>query len=537
MNMDILPLLEDVEHARVDEVIWGHRIREDQTAWLLVLEMFNVAQACLESEAKDPLADVGKANAPLARPCLRIRFRNLLFRLNQKAAELAARVQAKNVSSEMAWKEWLAHTKDEYEGPGAADYSPLQNRFHDFVQFERGVDLVRSTAVNGLDGSKGIYNRFIFPMAAEALYWEVGVRADGGEKRLDHTANTFTRAGTLLHIMLARSKAADSLRASFTIFLDRDSQARRLLRMLQIDEIEDTRKGVKTYLPYASHRRFDLLGEDYVSVLTLQAPDNDKLTWLVPLSALHISLYHAEVASERFLGGKAPLPMICEIVAPRRTVVRQLSVESLTENSDLARRAVDMFLSNTFSSEEWGGLVGASELPLSERLEKACEFLRATFRVPDRILEEHVGRGQVEVLRDEVTKYFRDRHAKEFSRVHFTYGREAGLVSKRATNRYRYAPTDQLLQSLVLANVVHECPLEQFLDRLFTRYGIIIGPRQQTVLEEAKYRELAETVSGQAFRRNQRRFEARLKSMGMLRRLSDSQAYVLNPLQPREQSR
>lgn len=529
-----LPFLEDVDHARVDEVIWGHRLREDQTAWLLVLEMLNVAQACLDSDVNDPLADMGRIDAPNARPRLRMRFRNLLFRLNQKAAELAEAVQLRSISSDKAWDIWLDHTKEYYEGPGIADYSVLRSRFDDFIQFERGIDLVRSTAISGQGGGKGIYNRFIFPIAPEALYWETGLKSDGGTKRADPTANTFTRAGTLLHIMLSRSANAPVLRECLKCFLERDSQARRLVRHLQIDEPDDSRTPPKTYLPYSSHTRFDRLGEDFFRILTLKAPDNDKLQWLVPLSALHLSLYHAEVALNLVKSDELTLPMICEIVAPRKTVVRQLSIESLTENADLARRAVDSYLNSSFNLKDWTAIVDDKEATPVELVAKARDFIHKTLKAPKRIYDDHVLSSGVDGLKDEVIRFFKDRHAREFSRVHVTYGREAGLISKRATNRYRYAPTDQLLQSLVLANVAHETSLEDFLDTLFLRYGIIVGPRQQNLLDQAGYAELGKIISGQSFRHNQSRLEARLKSMGMLRRLSDSQAYVINPLQPRE---
>ena len=531
MQRSILPFLDDVKHSAVDEAIWGHRLRQDQTGWLLVLEMLNVTQACLTSGAKDPLADMGKATAPDAQPVLRVRFRNLLFLLNQKAAELAANVEHKLISSDDAWQQWLAYAKEEYDGPDSADYSVLRDRFDDFLQFERAIDLTRSTAISGLDDAKGIYNRFIFPMAPEALYWETGIKTVAGERQLDSTFNTFTRAGTLLHIMLARSKSAPKLRDLFTKFLTRESQARRLVQLLQVDE-NDSRKAPKTYLPYESHQRFDLLGEDFVNILGLKCPDNDKLNWLVPLSALHLSLYHAEIAHEKILGRSLPLPIVCEIVAQNKTVVRQLSLDSLDENSDLARKAIDTFLKRVFEAPEWLTIVSA-DVPTDEKLDKAAAYIKETLRPPDKEVDDPKATGQLDVLQSEIIKYFRERHGREFSRVHFKYGQEAGLVSKRKTNRYRYAPTDQLLQSLVLANVPDESPFEDFLDRLFSRYGIIIGPRQQSAVRNAGYHDVAEAISGQAFRHNQVRLEARLKSMGMLRRLSDSQAYVLNPLQPR----
>lgn len=530
-----LPILDDVAPALVDEVIWGHRLRHSQTAWLLLLEMLNIAQACLEIDPANPLPDMGIAGAPAVKPKYRTRFRNLLFSLNQKAAELAAAVQCNRVSSDGAWDEWLKYAKDEYDAPDGADYSPLRHRFEDFIQFERAIDLVRSTSINGADGKKGVYSKFIFPMAPEALYWEMGVKGSAGDRTIDPTRNSFSRGGTLLHIMLARSASALPLRQELSAFLARDSQARSLIQQLQIEEPEKHhRDGAVTYLPYETHPRFDLLGEDFVKVLRLNAPENDKLLWLVTLGALHLSIYHAEIALVEYLNGEAPLDMICEIVAPKKTVIRQQSIDSLSCNSDLARRAIDSLLSEAFTDPDWQDILTDAECPLPERLDRACNFIVKKLRMPRKDIEEHKDEGDVAKLGDYATEYFRARHTTDFARVHVNYGREAGLVSKRATNRNRYAPTDQLLQSIVLANVKHETPMEEFLVIIYERYGIVVGPRQQAALIRAGKHGLAKDVTGAAFQRNEVRLEARLRSMGMLRRLSDSQAYVLNPLQPLE---
>jgi hypothetical protein len=227
-----------------------------------------------------------------------------------------------------------------------------------------------------------------------------------------------------------------------------------------------------------------------------------------------------------------PVPLICEIVAPKKTVVRQISFDSLDNNIDLARKAVDRFLNNVFNSAEWTQITASTELSPEEKMEKAITFIKQSLGTGDSAMKESKDSGQIDVLQKEIMRFYRERHARDFSRVHVRYGQEAGLVSKRGTNRFRYAPTDQLLQSLVLANVPDECPLEEFLDKLFSRYGVVIGPRQQQGLEQAGYADFGKMVSSQAFRNNQMRIESRLKSMGMLRRLSDSQAYVLNPLKP-----
>jgi len=535
MPLAKLPFLDSVDHSRVDEVIWGHRLRHSQTAWLLLLEMLNVAQGCLDIDATNPLPDMGLANAPAIAIKTRVRFRNLLFSLNQKAAELAAACECGRISSETAWDEWLKYAGEEYDAPEGADYAPLRHRFDNFIQFERAIDLVRSTSINGADGKKGVYSKYLFPMAPEALYWEMGVKGAIGDRAIDVTRNSFSRGGTLLHIMLARSAVAPELRPLLASLLQRDSQARCLVRQLQIDESpKNDREGATTYLPYEKHPRFDLLGEDFIKILSLNAPENDKFLWLVTLGSLHLSIYHAETASVEYLGGIAPLDMVCEIVAPTKTVIRQRSIDSLSANSDFARRAIDALLIQEFEQPGWKQIADDVETPLNEKLGNALAYIVSKLKMPSKELEEFIDTGDVEILREKAIEYFRGRHANDFAKVHVNYGRQAGLVSSRRTNRNRYAPTDQLLQSIVLANVKHETPMEEFLVTIYERYGLVIGPRQQLALQKAGKPELAKDVAGASFKRNEIRLEARLRSMGMLRRLSDSQAYVLNPLQPLE---
>jgi hypothetical protein len=116
------------------------------------------------------------------------------------------------------------------------------------------------------------------------------------------------------------------------------------------------------------------------------------------------------------------------------------------------------------------------------------------------------------------------RHRRHVGSVHRSYGGGVGLVSRRGTNRLRYAPTDELLKALILANVPNRMEYGQFLSLLFERYGFVFGEREaQQVLT-------SEEIDKRAFQANSERLESRLRTLGMLRRLSDACAYVENPL-------
>jgi hypothetical protein len=95
-------------------------------------------------------------------------------------------------------------------------------------------------------------------------------------------------------------------------------------------------------------------------------------------------------------------------------------------------------------------------------------------------------------------------------------------VSKRGTVKLRYAPTDALLKTLLFANVEKRIELHQFLARLHARYGLVFGDKEaEQVLSKDEF-------DKKAFQGNSRRLEQRLGSLGLLRRLSDGCAYVVN---------
>lgn len=63
---------------------------------------------------------------------------------------------------------------------------------------------------------------------------------------------------------------------------------------------------------------------------------------------------------------------------------------------------------------------------------------------------------------------------------------------------------------------------QQFLQLLWTRYGLIIGHRQAGAY-------IGPESDQKSFEENARRLEMRLGSLGLLHRLSDACAYVANP--------
>jgi hypothetical protein len=115
------------------------------------------------------------------------------------------------------------------------------------------------------------------------------------------------------------------------------------------------------------------------------------------------------------------------------------------------------------------------------------------------------------------------RHGQHIGKIHAAWSRAIGLSSRRLSRRYRYAPNDRLLKSLVIAIVGDRMQFDEFLVEAKRRYGLVIGDAEGARLVEAKSIDQAELSE------NRDNLEARLVGLGLVRRLSDSCSFVENP--------
>ena len=117
------------------------------------------------------------------------------------------------------------------------------------------------------------------------------------------------------------------------------------------------------------------------------------------------------------------------------------------------------------------------------------------------------------------------RHRQHVGKIHAAWSRAIGLSSRRSSRRTRYAPNDRLLKTLVVCCVDKRMEFREFLACLHARYGLVIGDAQaHDIIEKGD-------ADQEDFSNNAQRLEDRLASLGLLKRLSDSCAYVENPFQ------
>lgn len=504
VSMLPLPPREDYRDNNmwVDEQIWGHRLWDSESPWLLFLEFLNAAEASLRS---GQLFTNGGERLVFT-PYRRLHLRNILFN-----NEILAQILQRYPESKSAWVAWLDWMSTNAKGLIIRDFSYLKERFHSFQQFASLVNILRGSSVES-ESNRRWSSRFVFPFGTNALYEDLNVSPAG---KVSREYINFGRTGELLYLMLCRSTRTSELSSRFSVLLSGDNKWNKLLALFQPDSHEDQQTRANTFLPYSTHPVFELLAEDWLHVLSLELPGFDAFPHLVTLAAFHVMLYQLWVSSALV---SKPLSFICEVVAPRKTLVRELSASSYQDNGLLSQKAVEAYLAGITTSERWHR---AKSQPGAFASCKA--ILEEAVRWPNDP-EDYDGCSEPEALVAELRKSAVARHRQHVASVHRQYGREVGLVSKRGTNRLRYAPTDALLKTLVLANVSQRMEYKGFLALLFARYGFVFGER------EAEQVFSREDFDKKAFQTNSQRLEQRLSSLGMLRRLSDACAYVQNPL-------
>lgn len=523
MSAERLPPPEKIDSDLwVDEAIWGHRLYNEQTPWMVLLELLGVLS--FQAAEGRPFQEDPSFRGVAYKVPWRMALRNVLF--NNPFLE---EVERRHADDGPRWEDWLARMREHTKGlQGAPDLSYLRAVFpaqgalgHSFQDFARVVSLLRTTAIEA-ESNKRWSSKFAFPYGPAALLPDLGVKRDGS---VSMDRRFFARSGELAYVMLCRSGRGPELfqHLERSVFAPKSSWNRLVARLQppQEEGATETRTG---YLPFARLPDYEQLADDLLAVLRLQLPGYDALPHLVNLLGLHLVLYYLRRASAWTPEDPAP-HLVLEIIAPKRTTVRDLAVESFQFNNLRGEKAVDRFL----TAEVEHGPRWRTASAIADDEERRAAIYDAIYDAvrwnKSRPGADHLRKDDpAEALR-ELRETAKQRHNQHVALVHGAYAQAIGLASRRGTRRMRYAPSDHLLQTLVLAVVPKRMEFQQFLAALWERYRMVVGYEQARGLPGAGGSDKI------AFDDNALRLEMRLASLGLLRRLSDACAYVENPME------
>lgn len=511
MTMEVLDRPTQLEDRNgpafwIDEAIWGHRLHDEQTPWLTFLEFLTVFLA--ESRAGRGLREEAM-NSLSYKPQLQLRLRNLVFNNPHITT-----IQQEERPDDTAWALWLEKMAETAGGLEKADFTYLRDRFETFQDFAAVITFLQGSAIEG-SSNKRWSSKFVFPFGQHSLYEDISVSPSGG---LTNDRRFFARSGEILYLMLCRSKHADRLRSLLvTRFLENAAPYDGMVSALQGEpQLARAERG-GAFLPCSSHPVFDRLAEDWIAILSLPIPAYDAIPHLVATTGLNLVLYQLDRAAEVL---ERPRPtIVCEIVSFKRSVLRDLSADSYQHNNLLPQEALERYVRKIAETEEWKRALASDDPSVH-----AIDILKKAFDWPDNgEFDDHVPQpdAMVEHLLDRAIT----RHKQHVGKVHATWSRAIGLSSRRSSRRVRYAPTDRLLKTLVVCCVEKRLEFKDFLSALHERYGVIIGDLQARAYIDSG------DADQEDFSDNAKRLEERLASLGLLKRLSDSCAYVENPFQ------
>jgi len=513
MRLDVLPPPQKIDDYEmwVDEAIWGVRLYDEQLPWLTILEFLLIVQ----SKASEKVVFFEENyNVIQYKPFTRLYLRNLLF--NNPHLEAIADDSS---NDKERWEKWLPLFQSNVGGIPFADFSYLKNRFNSFKDFVEVVKFLRQNAIEK-DTNKRWSSQFIFPYGPDCLFTDLQV------KDTDSTADRrfFKRTGELLYLMLCRSgRGGEILSHLERIGLIaknyspsyKGTKWNQLVLALQPEQDRTSVKssGNPPYLPYAQLPEYECLADDWLYILNCSLPDYDSLPHIVTITGLHLIIYLLSCA-KAVLGQSTPLRFVLEVVAPKKTTVRELASDEFQKNDNLPQQAIEHYIRSTTDLPEWQACLNSEN-----SIDDAIDLLKQHFAWTT----TGSSSSSPDALLNDLRKEAIERHQKHLGKFHRSWSREIGLSSSRGSRRTRYAPTDSLLRTLVLASVPTRMEFQEFLAKLHQKYGFIIGDRQATDLINSGDADREDFVA------NAERLERRLASIGLLKRLSDACAYVQNP--------
>lgn len=493
-----------------NEAIWGHRL-ERQPGSALLLEFLGMAEAMYRD---------GKLFAP-TEPGHDIRYsanismhlRSILFN-NPVMEEVRDQCQG---SDDDAWQTWLEDMKNRAAvgDQFTANFSYLRERFNSFNELLSRVKLLRRITMD--PGSDRAWTwQLLFPIGPAALYEPCTAKTLARDRVL------FTRTGEIAYLMLSRS--SEPLRLSLAkklspMFDPATTRNRLLTSLLPSSEPEKGSEKGGTYLPYKTHPAFDRMAEDVDNLLALGLPDQDVLEHLKHIIAFNLYLYAIETASHVL--DKKQIPVcVCEIPGPRMDVVRKASIATRDENEGLGVLAVRRHAESAIrSNPEINWKLDSPHVTDEEKAELLAEHLAESCMLDKEELKASHPDGVRRRLISLAESGFRDGTAQALQGL----GRAAGLTDKRGTTKVRYAPTDRLLRTLVLANVTHQIEEDELLRTFNRRYHIVIGPREAAAELPSNFHDEGD------FRKNRERLTRHLIGLGLAHRMSDACTYIRNP--------
>ena len=482
----------------LQEILWFHRIKADQDKELLTLEFLNV---CASHAMVGKLFDKDMTTAKYRKD---MQVRNILYNF----PELESIVHSSD-EEHIQWKNIEITLQKKLELPYTYGY--LKDRFESVSVFFTTISLLRKASL-GMNTSRRWTSKFLFPFSFETLFIDV----DNRKESFSMDRRFFSRGGEVLYMMISRAKNVDILKVLMQDIFQNPTQNKRwstLLSTIRDSEniySSDTQLG---FLGAESHEVFDQLVDDLISLLKSDIPHNDLFEHFASISSFYMVHFILTVALQKkqtslLKSGDEKIVYPIELLAPRSDHVRRSSRQIYKINEDLPLEALDKVFQDYMST--------LTNITDKEELLKKLE-IELNYKDDDDDLNETI---DLDKLKSKIFKEITKKAKSDLLTIHRILLKGTGLASVKKTNSYRYLASDSWLKTLVLINIDGRMPFHDFIDKLYEKYGFIIGSKHSILL--------VETYSDNDYKKNEARLFERLRALGLLESKSDGYAYVIN---------
>lgn len=482
----------------LQELMWFHRIKDDQDKELLTLEFLNV---CANHAKEGKLFDKELTTVNYRKD---IQLRTILY--NFPELESIHKTPGDDASK---WDKIISTLQHKLEKP--FEYRYLCERFDSIETFASSVSLLRKASL-GISTSRRWTSKFLFPFSFDTLFADV----DNRKETFSMDRRFFSRGGEVLYLMVSRGKNIDELKTHMERIFENPSQSKRwhaLATAFRSDE-EAVKEPVRLgFLRLDSHEIYDQLVDDLIALFKSNIPHNDFFYHFATIASFYMVHFVLTVAAQNLKSSlvqdethKVVYPI--ELLAPRSDHVRRASRQIYKINEELPLKTLELALKNYFNT-----LVNIDEKDvLLKMLDDDLNYVNDDHQYIDDI--------NLDELYKNIWTTIAQKAKDDLLPIHRVLFKGAGLASAKKTNSYRYLANDEWLKTLVLINVSGRMPFHEFIDILYEKYGFIISNKHSSLLIEA--------YSDNDFKKNESRLFERLRALGLLESKSDGYAYVLN---------
>ncbi|MDW8146807.1 MAG: hypothetical protein RMJ48_11035 [Roseiflexaceae bacterium] len=532
--------------------IWGHRLRAGQHWMEYLLEFLNVL-AGFDYELGQGI-NQEQSNRQEYNRFTRLGLRRFVF--------YDEREKTRHPFDDAAHDQLMATLRQLCDGNIGSGDDPLMV----------ARSLLR--AFSAVEESRSWFAKSLFPVHQNLLFWEgLRKRATKYEERrsvdglaphqLDEgiafdARNFFARGGEIYYLILSAGTRNNSKRRTLiatqlhVLLTGRDTALGELAAI--IDQVwqrqtgsngNHTPTGRLGWIPDPDCPLYVLIAEDVATFLQAGLDPLEMLDLLAHLIGFHLTLYiyhraHPEITlphnDERCLDWRRLCLPIDALEGTDGGVVRDISATAFREQEARIVHRAEAYIHAKVM--EWVNALPPGANPYEvlnsksrahfdlPRLSKGRRdafahrvnaFIQRLGRNPD---PKALAEGYIEALID----VLREDFDKNFKGVHRKLAKAVGLAAPRKGPGARFVLGDNLLKALTLANVPpgSGTTYDEFLQRLYARYGLVIGIREA---QEAGLLE-RQRVNGEYFERNRAALLEKMKLAGLATEYSDATALV-----------